>query len=90
MGGLPEHAALETAERFEALIAESYEVLTPRPADYELARQFVLNFPAALRAGDALHVAIAKNHAATKLLTLDEGLLKAAKLLAVPASRGIR
>lgn len=90
MGGFPEHAALEIAERFEGLIAESYEVLTPQPADYELARQFVLNFPTPLRAGDALHVAIAKNHGATKLLTLDEGLLKAAKLLDVPASRGIR
>ena len=90
MGGLEEKAALEIAERFEGLMAESYEVLTPQPADYELARQYVLNFPAALQGGDALHVAIAKNHSAAKLLTLDEGLLKAAKLLKVPASRGIR
>lgn len=90
MGGLEEKAALEIAERFEGLMAESYEVLTPQPADYELARQYVLNFPTALRGGDALHVAIAKNHGAAKLLTLDEGLLKAAKLLKVRASRGIR
>lgn len=90
MRALKEYAALEIAERFDELIAGSYEVLTPQPADYELARQFVLNFPTALRAGDALHAAIAKNHGATKLLTLDKGLLKAAKLLDISASRGIR
>ena len=90
MGGLEQPAALEVAERFEELVASSYEVLTPQPADYELAREFVLNFRTALRAGDALHVAVARNHGAAKLLSLDEGLLKAAKLLHVPASRGIR
>jgi hypothetical protein len=48
-------------------------------------QQYVLNFRTALRVGDALHLAIAKNHGAVKLPTLDDGLLKAAKLLAVPA-----
>jgi predicted nucleic acid-binding protein len=89
-GGFEGQAALEIAARFEMLMVESYEVLTPQPSDYELAQQYVLNFRTALRAGDALHLAIAKNHGAVKLLTLDDGLLKAAKLLAVPASRGIR
>jgi predicted nucleic acid-binding protein len=49
-----------------------------------------VHFETGLRGADALHLAIAKNQGAEKILTLDEGLLKAAKLLKVSAARGIR
>lgn len=75
---------------FEALVEQSCQVWLPSAADYDLARTFVVKFESGLRVSDALHLAIAKNHGATKVLTLDAGLLKAAKLLQVPASRGIR
>jgi hypothetical protein len=37
-----------------------------------------------------MHLALAKNHAATSLLTLDKGMLKAGKLLKLPVTHGIR
>ncbi len=71
-------------------LAASFEVLAPRIEDYELARRYVLQLPAGLRAGDALHLAVAANANVKSLLTLDQGILKAGKLLKLPVSRGIR
>jgi predicted nucleic acid-binding protein len=88
------HLNTQTAEaviaEFEALVQESCQVWLPSAADYNLARTLLARFDSGLRGGDALHLAIARNHGADKVLTLDEGLLKAAKLLKIPAARGIR
>lgn len=77
-------------EEFETILDESCQVWNPAVADFELARDFVAHFDSGLRGADALHLAIAKNQGAEIILTLDEGLLKAAKLLKVSAARGIR
>jgi len=37
-----------------------------------------------------MHLALAKTHAATSLLTLDKVMLKAGKLLKLPVTHGIR
>jgi predicted nucleic acid-binding protein len=88
--GLHEKFALQAIGEFEQLVAESFITWLPTAADYELARSFVQRFASKLRAGDALHLAIAKNHGAEMVYTLDEGLLSAARLLKVRASKGIR
>ena len=90
MGGLAESDALLVIAQFDELVADSFQVLAPGVVDYELAKAYIQNFATKLRAGDALHLAIASNHGAKALYTLDEGLLNAAKLLKVQASRGIR
>jgi predicted nucleic acid-binding protein len=88
------HFSAQTAEaiitEFEALVRESCQVWLPCAADYELARTLLARFDSGLRGGDALHLAVARNHGADKVLTLDEALLKAARLLRIPATRGIR
>jgi predicted nucleic acid-binding protein len=88
------HFSPQTAEaviaEFEAVVQESCQVWLPSAADYELARSFVAHFATGLRGGDALHLAIARIQGADKILSLDTGLLKAAKLLKIPAARGIR
>ena len=88
------HFSTQTAEaviaEFEALVQESCQVWLPSAADYDLARTLLARFDSGLRGGDAMHLAIARNQGADKVLTLDEGLLKAAKLLKIPAARGIR
>jgi predicted nucleic acid-binding protein len=89
-GGLVERDALAAARQLEEMLADSYQIISPQAADYELARQFILRFPAALRTGDAMHLALAKNHAAKSVLTLDKGMLKAGKLLKLPVTHGIR
>lgn len=89
MGGLEEGDALLAIGQFDELVADSFQVLMPSTADYERAKKYIQNFTTKLRAGDALHLAIANNNGAKTLYTLDMGLLNAANLLTVPASRGI-
>lgn len=76
--------------QFDQLVEESYRVILPTALDYEVARECLKQFATGLRAGDALHLAIASNHGATKILTLNEGMLKAGKQLKLPVSPGIR
>ena len=90
LGGLAEPDALLVIGQFDELVTESFQVLAPAVADYELAKSHIQHFATKLRAGDALHLAIASNHGAKTLYTLDAGLLNAAKLLKVHASRGIK
>jgi hypothetical protein len=74
-------AAKLIIDEFGALVEQSCRVLLPTSSDYETALAYVTYFDSGLWSGDALHLAIARNHQAEKMLTLDEGLLKAAKLL---------
>jgi len=90
MGGLVPQAAREAGAQFEAIVAESFVVLLPGADDFDLARQYLGNHDAGLRAGDALHLAIAKNNGAETLYSFDKTLLKAGKTLGVPVGTGIR
>ncbi|WP_296752099.1 type II toxin-antitoxin system VapC family toxin [Thiobacillus sp.] len=90
MGGFVESDALLAIGQFDELVADSFQVVAPSVVDYEQAKECVQHFATKLRAGDALHLAIASNISAKMLYTLDEGLLHAAKLMKVHASRGIK
>lgn len=90
MGGFAESDALLAIAQFDELVTDSFQIVTPGIADYELAKDYIQHFATKLRAGDALHLAIASNHGAQSFYTLDEGLLNAAKLMKVHASRGIK
>ena len=85
MGGLHENEANAALLQFDNLIGDSFKVLLPDTADYELARVFIRNFATKLRAGDALHLAIARNRNAEVFYTLDKALIQAAKLLKIKA-----
>ena len=90
MRALSGEIALAAMDQLDAMVAESFQVLTPSAADFDLATGYIKHFATKLRAGDALHLAIASNRGAKTFYTLDQGLLAAAKLLKVHASRGIR
>lgn len=90
MGGFAESDALLAIAQFDELVVDSFQVLAPGVADYELAKEYIQHFATKLRAGDAMHLAIASNNGAKTLYTLDEGLLNAAKLMKLYASRGIK
>ncbi len=87
MGGLSDENALAAIGQFDELVEESFQVLLPGAADYELAKGYIQQFATKLRAGDALHLAIASNNGVNTFYTLDEGLLAAAKQLKIRASR---
>jgi uncharacterized protein len=90
MGGLDIQAATRADARFEAMVGESFSILLPNANDFGLAKRYLGRFETGLRAGDALHLAVASNHRATVIYSLDKALLNAGKILDLPVSAGIR
>lgn len=88
MGSLDADSALKAARRFESTIAESFTVLLPNRRDYNTAREWLCNFETGLKSGDALHLAIAANHKAIAINSLDKRMIAAGKLLGLPTSAG--
>lgn len=84
MGGLAPDAATRADAQFESMVDESFAVLLPNGADFDLAKEYLRNFETGLRAGDALHLAIARNHRAEAIHSLDKKLLKAGIALGLP------
>jgi hypothetical protein len=89
MGGLDAGSAGLADARFEAMVDESFAVLLPNADDYDLAKEFLGTFETGLRAGDALHLAIARNHRATAIYSLDKTLLMAGQVLGLPVAVGV-
>lgn len=89
MGGLDVQTATRADARFESMVNESFSVLPPNIDDFGLAKRYLGRFETRLRAGDALHLAIAANHRAEVIYTLDRTLLDAGKILNLPVSMGI-
>ena len=89
MGGLDQPTAREVDAEFEAIIAESFVVWLPNVRDYTLARHYLGQYDAGLRAGDALHLAIAQNNRAETMYSFDKTLLRAGPALGLPVSIGI-
>ena len=88
MGALDSSAAARADARFEAMVRDSFAVLLPTPADFDLARRYLARFETGLRAGDALHLAIASNHSAEATYSLDQALVRAGAILSLPVSTG--
>ncbi|MYF08919.1 MAG: type II toxin-antitoxin system VapC family toxin [Rhodospirillaceae bacterium] len=89
MGRLGEDSARAADTRFETMVDRSFAILLPDRADFDLAKAYLGRFETGLRAGDALHLAIAANRRAETLYSLDRKLIEAGRHLGVPASAGI-
>jgi predicted nucleic acid-binding protein len=83
-------AALKVDGDLEALIRQSFLVLTVASDDLDSAKLLLQKYETGLRAGDALHLAIAKSKNAQAIYSLDDKMIRAGKLLGLPVSRGIR
>ena len=90
MGHTDAMSGRQQIDEFGRMQDESLEVWPVAAADLDLAHAFICDFSTKLRGPDALHLAIAKNRGADYVLTLDEGMLFAAKKLRLKARRGIR
>lgn len=71
--------------RFNRLVAESFSIASVTGAHFRNAARFVDQHMLGLRAGDALHLAVAAEHGAA-VHTLDRRLAEAAPMLGVPAT----
>ena len=89
MGALDTEAASAAASQFEAMVDESFMVLLPDPDDFDRAWDWLGQFETGLRAGDALHLAIASNRGADAIYTLDKTMITAGKRLGLPTHAGI-
>jgi predicted nucleic acid-binding protein len=83
-GQIEAHHRAEALAAFTRLSAESFEILPISGAQFRTAARFADQYALGLRAGDALHLAIAVDHGAT-IVTLDHRLAEAATALGVSA-----
>ena len=90
IGGLDVQAASMADAQFEAMLQESFSILLPKSDDFDLAKHFLGRFETGLRAGDALHLAVANNHRAAAIYSLDKKLVKAGKILGLPVRMAVR
>ena len=90
LGHMDAEAALEVDTAFDSLVAQSFVTISPTPMDFDLAKHFLRRYETGLRSGDALHLAVASNHGARAIYSLDRGLLKAGHILGLPVKIGIR
>ena len=90
MGELSDSQAEVVRREFDRVLGESFEILAPTAADFAAAAKYLQISKTGLRAGDALHLAIAANRHAKRILTLDPGFLEAGKLLNLAVSHGIK
>ena len=67
---------------FQIMARRSLQVFSVEGRQFEMAARLADRYELGLRAGDALHLAIARDHAA-RLCTLDRRLAEAAKALGV-------
>ncbi len=89
MNSLDSAAAREAGSRFEAMVERSFVVFSPDRDDFDRARDWLGRFDTTLRAGDALHLAIAANRHAEAIYSLDTAMIAAGRALGLPASAGI-
>jgi predicted nucleic acid-binding protein len=83
-GRLEASGALRANAEFEELVERSFTILLPTQADFQLASRFLLRFDTKLRAGDALHLAIASNQRARAIYSLDRTMVSAGAKLGLP------
>ena len=89
LGGLRGDEAREADAMFEAVVRQSFVVLTPGADDFALARRYLHKYETRLRGGDALHPEIAGNSHADAIYSLDKSMIKAGKILDLPVSMEI-
>lgn len=87
--GLKAEQAYKACALMEKLAADSLKVFTPTRSDYARATGHLGHHALGLRAGDALHLAIANNEDARCLYTLDRRLINAARKLKLKAASPI-
>jgi predicted nucleic acid-binding protein len=82
---MPASELPEAWELLSSMVSASFEPLSPRRIDFERAIEFLAQPALGLRAGDALHLAVAVGAEAGPVVTLDKTMLRAARRLGIEA-----
>jgi predicted nucleic acid-binding protein len=89
IGEMDAKAAHRAVRALDELIERSFRLLAPMADDFNTAHRMIVDSDWQLRAGDALHLAIARAWSARAVLTLDASLLRIARRLGVAVGRGL-
>ena len=81
--------AREACELMRGLAAHSLQVLAPTRVDFSKAAELLAHFSYGLRAGDALHLAVAQNEQAACVYTFDRRLIEAGRKLKIKIARPV-
>jgi len=81
---LNKEAGVEIVRAFHHLATRAMTLLPVEAEDFALASEYLSRFELGLRAGDALHLAIASNHGAS-VYSSDQVMLKCARRLGIKA-----
>jgi predicted nucleic acid-binding protein len=87
--GIKPDQAHKACALMEKLAGDSLKVFTPSRSDYGRAAEHLGHYALGLRAGDALHLAIAQNEGAECLYTFDRHLIEAARKLKLKSASPI-
>lgn len=79
--GLKASQATRACSLMDELAQQSFKIFTPTRVDFRRAANLLRQHRLGLRAGDALHLAIAQNQCVDCLYTMDQRLVKAARKL---------
>ena len=88
MGHLSARDARIEILRFNAMVESSFKKLSLMSSDIVQARRYLVQFSTNLRTGDSLHLAIASNHGATEIYSLDKKMIQAGQMLGLPIGGG--
>jgi uncharacterized protein len=84
-GHLDRQVGLGIVQALHEMADRSLSVLAPETGDFVDAARYCEQFNLSLRAGDALHLAIASNHGARMLYSLDRRMVECARSLKIKA-----
>lgn len=85
--GLRAAQADEANALMRGLAAYSLRVFAPNRTDFSKAAQLLAHYNCGLRAGDALHLAVAQNEEAACVYTFDRRLIEAGRKLKIRVAR---
>src|ERR1051325_6334973 len=75
MGVLDTRQATEVDDEFQSVMTQRINLILSSADDYSMARRYLQRHEAKLRAGDVFHLAIASNHDAEMIYSLDQGMI---------------
>jgi predicted nucleic acid-binding protein len=82
-------AAQAADNKLDEVLSKSFTLVLPDLEDFRLCKRYLSQYQSGLRAGDALHLAIATNHGATAFYSLDEKLSEAGRRLGLRVNADI-
>ena len=82
--GLKHGQAVMAQERMDATVSACFKTVSPSRASYVRAAELCTHNSTGLRAGDALHLAVALDEGASRLVTLDRQIVAVVRSLKLP------